>query len=126
MNYKELEALSRRAICKTLGNGVKGFDSLIVSCDPFDDAHLDGLCVGTTVELSFEPSISPLSYFSSDVNFYISYVGLSSEAISPATVAVFFGNRCSDVQAAEEAASDFYEEAYEMKLQLCAFRPEFR
>ena len=102
MNYNNLEACVRRAACKTLGARSEGFDSWLVTCDPNEGMGIDDFDLGTDVELSFDPSISPLSYFSSDVVFS---VNLNDNGIG--AVQVVCGSACRDTASAEMAAETF-------------------
>jgi hypothetical protein len=103
MTYNTLENAVRSAACKTLGARSKDFDKWLVTCDPNEDIEIDDFDLGTSVELSFEPHISPFIYFSSDVVFFVNLHG----ADGLGDIQVFFGNSCSDIEAAEVAAKDF-------------------
>ena len=107
MNYNTLESIVRSAACKTFGARSTNFDEWLVTYDIDEDVCIDELDLGTVVELSFEPSISPVKYFSSDVVFYVGACNSSAKLTPPAAVQAFFGNACKDIEAAEEAASDF-------------------
>ena len=108
MNYNTLELAVRDIACKTLGAKSENFDRWLVTCNPNEGMDIEGFDFGDCVELSFDPSISPVSYFSSKVVFYVSPpVTQLSGAITPASVQVCFGRFCSDVEAAEAAAEDF-------------------
>ena len=102
MTYNTLENAVRSAACKTLGSRSKDFDEWLVTCDPNEDIEIDDFDLGTSVELSLDPSISPFQYFSSDVVFYVS---VHEGGIGD--VQVFFGENCSDVVSVEAAACDF-------------------
>ena len=102
MTYNTLERAVRSAACRTLGANSQNFDKWLVTCDPNEGIEIKGFDLGTSIELSFDPSISPFAYFSSDVVFY---VNLSADGISD--VQVFFGTSCSNTAAAEEAAVAF-------------------
>lgn len=102
MTYNTLEAITRQAACKTLGARSKDFDKWLVTCDPNEDIEIEDFDHGTSVELSFDPSISPFTYFSSDVVFF---VNLSPNGVSD--VQAFFGSSCSDTVAAELSAAQF-------------------
>ena len=104
MTYNTLENAVRSAACKTLGARSKDFDKWLVTCDPHEDIEIDDFDLGTSVELSFDPPISPFRYFSSDVVFYVS---VHEGGIGD--VQVFFGETCHDVDSAEAAACDFLE-----------------
>ena len=106
MTYNTLENAVRSAACKTLGARSKDFDKWLVTCDPHEDIEIDDFDLGTSVELSFDPPISPFQYFSSDVVFYVS---VHDDGIGD--VQVFFGNSCSDPDEAECAKESFYDEA---------------
>ena len=103
MTYNTLERAVRRAACRTLGARSQNFDKWLVTCDPNEDIEIEGFDLGTSVELAFEPSISPFTYFSSDVVFFVNLPGADGVGY----VQVFFGNSCSDVEAAEAAAEEF-------------------
>lgn len=105
MTYNILERATRNAVCNTLGAKSKNFDSWINTCDPNEGMEIEGFDFGTSVELSFDPSISPFSYFSSDVVFYINI----DENHKAGDVQAFFGASCYDIDAAEVAAESFLE-----------------
>ena len=108
MNYNILERAVRDIACKTLGAKSENFDRWLVTCNPNEGMEVEDFNFGDCVELSFEPLISPFSYFSSEVVFYVSPpVAQPGGAITPASVLVCFGRFCSDVEAAEAAAEDF-------------------
>ena len=98
MTYNTLERAVRRAACRTLGARSQNFDEWLVTCDPNEDIEIEGFDLGTSVEFTFDPSISPFSYFSSDVVFF---VNLSTDGNGD--VQTFFGNSCSNTVAAEKA-----------------------
>ena len=102
MTYNTLENIVRSAACRTLGAKSEHFDKWLVTCDPNEDIEVEGFDLGTSVELTFDPSISPFAYFSSDVLFF---VNLSHDGLGD--VQVFFGSSCSDTVSAETAAEDF-------------------
>ena len=102
MNYITLERIVRNAACKPLGAKSENFDRWLVTSDPNEGIEIEGFDLGTSVELAFDPSISPFSYFSSDVVFF---VNLSTEVLGD--VQIFFGRSCSDTTAAEAAAKEF-------------------
>lgn len=102
MNYNKLESVTRQAVCKTLGAKSENFDRWLLTCNYNEDLEIDGFDFGTSVELSFDPPISPFTFFSSDVVFYVS---VHEGGIGD--VQVFFGENCSDVVSAEAAACDF-------------------
>jgi hypothetical protein len=103
MTYNTLERITRQAACKTLGVKSENFDKWLITCNYNEDIEIDDFDLGTSVELSFEPHISPFIYFSSDVVFFVNLHG----ADGLGDIQVFFGNSCSDVEAAEVAAKDF-------------------
>ena len=107
MNYNTLESIVKNAARKVFGARFENFDEWIVTCNPDEDIYVEGIDLGTSVELSFEPSTSPFNFFSSDVVFYVNAYPSFKEATPPACVQVFFGNSCLDIEAAEEAAEDF-------------------
>lgn len=107
MTYNTLESVTRQAACKTLGAKSENFDKWLVTCNFKEDIEIEDFDLGTSVELSFDPSISPFQYFSSDVVFYVS---VHEDGIGD--VQAFFGNSCSDSDAAECAAGAFYDEAF--------------
>ena len=102
MTYNTLESVTRQVACKTLGAKSENFDKWLVTCDFNEDIEIEDFDHGTSVELSFDPSISPFQYFSSDVVFYVS---VHEDGIGD--VQVFFGENCQDVASAEVAACDF-------------------
>ena len=106
MNYNTLERITRQAACKTLGVKSENFDKWLITCNYNEDIEIEDFDLGTSVELSFDPSISPFQYFSSDVVFYVS---VHEGGIGD--VQAFFGNSCSDPDAAERAAGAFSDEA---------------
>ena len=107
MNYNTLESIVKNAARKVFGVRFENFDEWIVTCNPNEGIYVEEIDLGTSVELSFEPSISPFNFFSSDVVFYVNAYPSFKEATPPACVQVFFGNSCLDIEAAEEAAEDF-------------------
>lgn len=106
MTYNTLERITRQAVCNTLGAKSENFDKWLVTCNFNEDIEIEDFDLGTGVELSFDPPISPFSFFSSDVVFYVS---VHEGGIGD--VQVFFGNSCSDPDAAECAAGAFSDEA---------------
>lgn len=105
MTYNILERATRNAVCNTLGAKSENFDAWLNTCDPNEGMEIEGFDFGTSVELSFDPSISPFSYFSSDVVFYINI----DESNGIGDVQAFFGASCYDIDAAEVAAESFLE-----------------
>ena len=103
MTYNTLERAVRSAVCNTLGAKSEKFDAWLNTCDPNEGMEMDGFDFGTSVELSFDPSISPFSYFSSDVVFYINI----DDSNGIGDVQAFFGASCYDMDAAEVAAKSF-------------------
>ena len=103
MTYNTLERITRQAVCNTLGARSDNFDQWLETCDPNDFIENGDFDLGTTVELSFDPSISPFQYFSSDVVFYVTI----DKSQNSGDVQVFFGVSCYDTDAAEVAAGDF-------------------
>lgn len=103
MTYNVLERATRNAVCNTLGAKSENFDIWLDTCDPNEGMEIGE--IGTSVELSFDPSISPFSYFSSDVVFYINI----DENHKTGDVQAFFGANCYDIDAAEAAAEVFLE-----------------
>ena len=107
MNYNELEAIARSAARKTLGSKMENFDRGLVTANPNEGITMEGFNLRTTVELSFTPSVFPFDFFSSDVVFFVNLLTESPRGISHANVQAFFGNYCTDVEAAEKAATAF-------------------
>ena len=107
MNYSNLETIVRNVACRTLGAKSENFDRWLVTSDPNEGIEIEGFNLGTSVELSFEPSISPFNFFSSDVVFFVDLPTEQTRGITPADVQVFFGNYCTDTYAAEKAAETF-------------------
>lgn len=106
MTYNTLEAIARKAVCNTLGTKSKDFNQWIVTEDIDEGMEVDEFDdLGTTVELYFDPSVSPLKYFQSDVTFYVTI--LNNQNLG--AVHAFFGSSCYDTDAAEAAAGDFLE-----------------
>ena len=103
MTYNTLESATRNAVCNTLGAKSENFDAWLNTCDPDEGLEVEGFDFGTTVELSFDPSVSPFSYFSSDVVFYVNV----DENRGTGNVQAFFGSSCYDMDAAEVAAESF-------------------
>lgn len=103
MTYNILERVTRSAVCNTLGAKSENFDIWLDTCDPNEGMEIEGFDLGTSVELSFDPSISPFSYFSTDVVFYINI----DENHKSGDVQAFFGSSCYDIDAAEVAAESF-------------------
>ena len=112
MTYNTLEAITRKAVCNTIGARSKNFDQWIVTEDINEGMEIieqfDFLC-GPCVELWFDPQISPVTFFSSDVTFYVSGDMRTPKGVSPADIQVFFGNHCSNVDEAERAADAFFD-----------------
>ena len=102
MTYNTLESVARQAACKTLGAKSENFDKWLITYNFNEDIEIEDFDLGTGVELTFDPSISPFQYFSSDVVFYVS---VHEGGIGD--VQVFFGETCHDVESAEAAACDF-------------------
>ena len=107
MTYNTLEAITRKAVCNTIGARSKDFDQWLVTEDINEGMELDGFDLGTTVELSFDPQISPFTFFSSGATFYVSGDMRTPKGATPADIQVFFGNRCFDIDEAERAADGF-------------------
>ena len=107
MNYSNLESIVRSAACKTLGAKSENFDRWLVTSNSNEGITIEGFNFGTSVELSFDPSISPFNFFASDVVFYVDLPTETPRGISPADIQLFFGNYCTDVDAAEKAAAAF-------------------
>ena len=107
MTYNTLENAVRIAACKTLGARSKDFDKWLVTCNFNEDIEIEGFDLGTGVELSFDPSISPFQYFSSEV---VVYASVHEDGYGD--MQVFFGNSCYDPDAADsfsdEALGDWY------------------
>ena len=103
MTYNTLERITRQAVCNTLGARSDNFDQWLETYDPDEIIEDEGLDLGTSVELYFDPAISPLKYFSSDVTFYVTIFNNQSMG----AVSAFFGSSCCDVDAAEAAVGDF-------------------
>ena len=102
MTYNTLERTVRSAVCRTLGEKSRDFDNRIVTCNPNEDIEIEGFDLGTSVELSFDPPISPFTFFASNMIFYVS---VHEGGIGD--IQVFFGENCQDVDSAEAAARDF-------------------
>ena len=103
MNYNTLERITRQAVCKTLGAESEKFDKWLITCNFNEDIEIEDFDLGTSVELTFDPSISPFTYFSSDVVFFVNLHG----ADGLGDIQVFFGNSCVNTTSAEVAAKDF-------------------
>ena len=103
MTYNTLERITRQAVCTTLGARSDNFDQWLETYNPAEIIEDEGFDLGTSVELYFDPAISPLTYFSSDVTFYVTVFNHQSTG----AVSAFFGSSCNDVEAAEVAAKDF-------------------
>lgn len=103
MTYKSLERATRNAVCNTLGAKSENFDIWLNTYDPNEGVGIEDFNLGTSVELSFDPSISPFSYFSSDVVFYINI----DKEHGMGDIQAFFGVSCYDIDAAEVAAESF-------------------
>ncbi|MBE6577815.1 MAG: hypothetical protein E7653_06730 [Ruminococcaceae bacterium] len=108
MTYNDLKSITKQAVCHTLGAASKDFDKWLVTCDPNDGIEIEGYDFGTCVELSFDPSVSPFNYFSSEVVFYV-----STDDLGMGNVQAFFGSSCYDVDSAEEVANDFLDRGSE-------------
>ena len=103
MTYNALERITRPAVCTTLGARSDNFDQWLETYNPDEIIEDEGFDLGTSVELYFDPAISPLTYFSSDVTFYVTVFNHQSTG----AVSAFFGSSCNDVEAAEAAAKIF-------------------
>lgn len=103
MTYNTLERITRQAVCTTLGARSDNFDQWLETYNPDEIIEDEGFDLGTSVELYFDPAISPLTYFSSDVTFYVTVFNHQSTG----AVSAFFGSSCNDVEAAEAAAKIF-------------------
>ena len=103
MTYNTLERITRQAVCNTLGTRSDNFDQWLETYNPDEIIEDEGFDLGTSVELYFDPSISPLKYFSSDVTFYVTIFNNQNLG----AVSTFFGSSCSDVDEAKSAAGDF-------------------
>lgn len=105
MTYNTLERITRQAVCNTIGAKSDNFEQWLETYNPDEIIEDEGFDLGTSVELYFDPAISPLTYFSSDVTFYVTVFNHQSTG----AVSAFFGSSCNDVDAAETAAGDFLE-----------------
>lgn len=103
MTYNTLERITRQAVCNTLGTRSDNFDQWLETYNPDEIIEDEGFDLGTSVELYFDPSISPLKYFSSDVTFYVTIFNNQNLG----AVSVFFGSSCQDIDATETAAKVF-------------------
>ena len=103
MTYNTLERITRQAVCNTIGIRSDNFDQWLETCNPNDFIEDEDFDLGTSVELSFDPSVSPLKYFQSDVTFYVTILNNPNLG----AVHAFFGYSCYDTDAAEAAAGDF-------------------
>lgn len=101
MNYNSLERALRSAVRMTLGAKSTDFDAWLVTCDPNEDMALEALGLGAGAELTFDPSISPFSFFSGDVVFFAFANNGTGE------LHVLFGNGCSDPELANEASKGY-------------------
>ena len=102
MTYKTLDKITRQAANKVLGMASENLDKWLVTCDFNEGIEIEGYDLGTSVELSFDPPISPFTFFTSDVVFYV-----CTHEDGIGDMQVFFGDSCYDVAAAEAAASEF-------------------
>ena len=66
MTYNTLERMTRHAACNTIGAKSDNFNQWLETCNPNDFIEDKEFDLGTAVELSIDPSISPFRYFSSD------------------------------------------------------------
>ena len=105
MTYNTLERITRQAVCTTLGARSDNFDQWLETYNPDEIIEDEDFDLGTSVELSFDPSVSPLKYFQSDVTFYVTILNNPNLG----AVHAFFGSSCYDTDAAEAAAGDFLE-----------------
>ena len=103
MTYNTLERITRQAVCTTLGARSDNFDQWLETYNPDEIIEDEGFDLGTTVEICFDPEISPLKFFSSGVTFYVTVFNHQSTG----AVSAFFGSSCNDVEAAEAAAKIF-------------------
>ena len=111
MTYNTLERITRQAVCNTIGARSKDFDQWLVTEDineGFMDEGVDFLC-NPCVELGFDPQISPFTFFSSGVAFYVNRSIRTSKGALPASIHAFFGSCCSDTVEAEKTADIFFD-----------------
>jgi hypothetical protein len=112
MTYNTLERITRQAVCNTIGARSKDFDQWLVTEDINEGMEIieefDLLC-GPCVELWFDPQISPFTFFSSDVAFYVNGSIRTSKGALPASIHAFFGCRCSDAVEADKTAEIFFD-----------------
>ena len=106
MTYNTLESAVRSAVCNTLGARSEDFDVWLDTCNPNEGMDFEGYDHSTSVELFFDPSISPFSYFSSNVVFYVNIDNNHNSG----DVQAFLGARCYDIDAAESAAEGFLDQ----------------
>lgn len=104
MNYNHLERAFRVAVRRTLGANRADFDHLLSTCDPNEGINMDRVYLGISVELTFDPSVSPFAFFGSDITIYAN--GNEDDGIGD--LQIFFGNGCNDTEAAENAAGEFF------------------
>jgi hypothetical protein len=112
MTYNTLERIMRQAVCNTIGARSKDFNQWLVTEDINEGMEIieqfDFLC-GPCVELGFDPQISPFTFFSSDVAFYVNGSIRTSKGALPASIHAFFGCRCSDAVEADKTAEIFFD-----------------
>lgn len=112
MTYNTLERIMRQAVCNTIGARSKDFNQWLVTEDINEGMEIieqfDFLC-GPCVELGFDPQISPFTFFSSDIAFYVNGSIRTSKGALPASIHAFFGSCCSDAAEAEKTADIFFD-----------------
>ena len=103
MTFETLEALTANAVTHVFGKNDPTFQNHVITCDPNDGFDFFDFDLGTTVEVTFAPSVSPLPYFSSPVSFYVS-------AMEDGTgdVQAFFGTVCDDPDDAIDDGTLFF------------------
>jgi hypothetical protein len=102
MNYSTFERAFRKAVVNTLGNGSRDFDKWISTNNPSEDMDFEGLPMSeVSIELAFEPSISPFKFFSGNINMCADFD--QGEGM----LQVFFGEGCSNAARANEYADRF-------------------
>ena len=102
MNYSTFERAFRNAVVDTLGSGSEDFSKWILTNNPNEDMDFGGLPTPeASIELTFEPSISPYKFFSGNVSMYVDFE--QGEGM----LHIFFGERCSNVTCASEYADRF-------------------
>ena len=107
MNYNTLECVLRRAVADAFGGGSPDFDKWLLTGNPNAGIDMAEHLPEVSVELAFDPSISPFVFFSGEVSMLADF-DLEEES---GMLHLFLGEDCSNPTLANEYADRFNEEA---------------